>query len=536
VDRRAFAWWDYPVFGILTALNLAAVGLVAWYWVARADVLRHPSLYLLITAPFALGLLIYECRWFALPLMRRPSHTTAPPGLRVGVATTFVPSSEPVEMLERTLRALIAMEYPHDTWVLDEGDDDRVKALCTRLGARHFSRLGRSEYQTPSGPFEAKSKHGNYNAWLAEVGYEEYEIVVGYDPDHVPARGFLLRVLGYFEDPDIGYVQAAQVYYNQGASFVARGAAEETYAYYSSIQMSAYAMGYPIVTGCHNSHRVSALKQVGGFAAHEADDLLITLLYRSAGWRGIYLPETLAVGLVPVDWPGYLGQQRRWARSVLDIKFRIFPRLFGKLPLRERVASLVHGLHYFHGLTTAAGIAAVLYMLATGTGLKVISPTTIPLLIGLGLMLELCEIYRQRFFIDFRSEAGFHWRGGILRYAKWPVVLLASLEAIFNVRPGYVITRKIRGSSQVPELALAHLLTAGTIVAAWLLGWFRGAHQGPVLLTIAALLVAMSLVVCFSTLLRFPDPYDPKLEEAEVPARLSEGPPLPAGQAVVALD
>src|SRR5215468_4921127 len=93
------------------------------------------------------------------------------------------------------------------------------------------------------------------------------------------------------------------------------GAAEETYAYYSAAQMAAYALGYPIITGCHNAHRVTALQAVGGFAPHEADDLLLTLHYRARGWRGVYVPQVLARGLTPVDWPGYLQQQRRWARS-----------------------------------------------------------------------------------------------------------------------------------------------------------------------------------------------------------------------------
>jgi cellulose synthase (UDP-forming) len=70
--------------------------------------------------------------------------------------------------------------------------------------------------------------------------------------------------------------QAAQAYYNQEASFIARGAAAETYGYYSSIQMFSFAVGYPVVTGCHNTHRVTAVKQVRGLPAHDADDLLIT--------------------------------------------------------------------------------------------------------------------------------------------------------------------------------------------------------------------------------------------------------------------
>src|SRR4051812_25783760 len=279
-DVRVFGWLDWLVYGGLTALNLGAFALFLYYWLDFGIAGRHPVQFLVLSAGLAVAIGMYEARWLTLPLMRRPVPMEAPRGLSVGVATTFVPSAEPLDMLAETVAALVAMEYPHDTWVLDEGDDPAVKELCARLGAHHFSRAGRPEYQTTSGTFERRSKHGNYNAWLHEVGFDSYDVIVGFDPDHVPYRDFLLRTLGYLSDPAVGYVQAAQAYYNQSASFIARGAAEETYAYYSSIQMSSYGLGYPIVTGCHNVHRSAALRQVGGFAPHEADDLLITLLYR----------------------------------------------------------------------------------------------------------------------------------------------------------------------------------------------------------------------------------------------------------------
>src|SRR5919206_567306 len=67
--------------------------------------------------------------WFLLLLMRRPRPIPARAGWKVGVATTFVPGAESLEMLEETVRALVAMEYPHETWVLDEGDEPQVRAL-----------------------------------------------------------------------------------------------------------------------------------------------------------------------------------------------------------------------------------------------------------------------------------------------------------------------------------------------------------------------------------------------------------------------
>jgi cellulose synthase (UDP-forming) len=347
--------------------------------------------------------------------MRRPVPMAARAGWHVGVATTFVPGAESMAMLAATVRALVAMDYPHETWVLDEGDDPQVKALCAQLGACHFSRKAIPGYHTPSGTFQTRSKHGNYNAWLDAIGFARYEIVVAFDPDHVPASTFLTEVLGYFEDPAVGYVQAAQAYYNQRASFIARGAAEETYGYYSSVQMAAYALGYPIITGCHNTHRVTALQEVGGFAPHEADDLLLTLHYRVRGWRGVYVPQILARGLTPVDWPGYFRQQLRWARSVLDIKLRRYGPLAGDLPLHERLTSFLHGWCYLQGLTTVFSICLTAYMLVTGAIPAALNGQTAWKASGVVAVWMLCDFYRQRFYLEWRREWGWHWRAGVLQ-------------------------------------------------------------------------------------------------------------------------
>ena len=104
----------------------------------------------------------------------------------------------------------------------------------------------------------------------------------------------------------------------------------------------------PQIIGCHNTHRVTALQQIGGFAPHDADDLLATLFYWASGWRGVYVPRILARGLTPVDWQGYLTQQRRWARSILDIKLRIYPQFAQELSWKMRLMSILHGLNYLH--------------------------------------------------------------------------------------------------------------------------------------------------------------------------------------------
>jgi glycosyl transferase family 2 len=514
-NERVFCWYDYLCFGLLTALTWAAVAWVLPPWVGHADWHHQPVLMGLLSVLLAYHLACQQFRWWLLPVMQRPTPRPPQAGWTVAVTTTFVPGAESLEMLEATVTALVALAYPHDTWVLDEGDDESVKALCARLGAQHFSRKPFVYYQSMQGPFQARSKHGNYNAWLDAYGFWQYDILVNFDPDHVPESTFLHEVLGYFDDPRVGYVQAAQAYYNQRASFIAQGAAEETYAYYSATQMASYALGLPIVTGCHTAHRVAALREVGGFAPHEADDLLITYHYQAAGWQGVYVPKILARGLTPVDWAGYLPQQRRWARSVLDIKFKRYPALAGRLSPGACLLGGLHGLYYLQGLTAGVGVGLLAYLLASGHVPQLFTDGTLWRWLGLYAVLQGVEGYRQRFFLDRRHEWGLHWRASLLQWAKWPSVGLALLEVLLGRRYTYAITHKVRTAATSAPVARTHLPVVLLLGLAWLTG-----VAGEVTIPVALHLWTAAIVVSTPALMwterwTFPAPYDPQLRAGE---------------------
>jgi cellulose synthase (UDP-forming) len=445
-------------------------------------------------------------------MMKKPKPMLARKDWRVGVATTFVPGVESFEMLKRTLSALVAINYPHDTWVLDEGDDDRVKSLCDRVGAYHFSRKNLSQYQTENGTYKARTKYGNYNVWLSEIGFRKYDIITGFDPDHVPDPSFLDNALGYFNDPSVGYVQAPQAYYNQNASFIARGAAEETYDYYSCFQMAIYSMDYPVVVGCHNTHRVSALKHVGGFAPHDADDLLITLLYRSSGWKGVYLPKILAKGLTPVDWSGYLTQQFRWAQSVLDIKFRVFSKMAGSLSVKTRFIGLLHGLHYVqNGFFGFLMVCLLEYLLITGVTPEFLSYLTLKKLLILMAVLQLSGLYKQRFFLDWERERGLHWRASLLQVAKWPYIFMGFINTLINRKRPYALTRKVKTESKRYMLLGPHLMIVATLAVAWITGLVFGHAMHPLVLALTVVIGLLSICLMWTETFDFPEPYEERL-------------------------
>ncbi len=529
VDRRVFQRQDFWIFGVLSLLQAAAVGWFAFGWVRDAHWTAHPVLLIVLSTLIFGQLAMHLMRWLVLPRMRRPDPMEPEPGLNAVVVTTFVPGSESIVMLEETLSAFIALDYPHDTWVLDEGDDPEVKALAQRLGVQHFSRKHRPEYHGPIGRFASKTKYGNVNAWLVAVGFDRYDFFTVFDPDHVPAPSFLDAALGYFRDAEVGYVQLPQIYYNQGASFVARGAAEETYGYYAGVQMAAHGGGWPIIVGCHHTHRMTALREVGGLPDHDADDLLITYLYRQHGWRGVYVPRDEARGITPVDWPGYLKQQLRWARSVFDVKLRKLPRLRLNLPWTEKALLYLHGLSYLQGVLTPAGLIVIAYLLVSGVLPFDRDGGLLWRMVAAIAVVQLAAIFHQRFFLRPQAERGLHWRAGLLLYARWPYLLRALVDAVLGRKSGYILTRKIGGGGQKSLMLFwPHALTILLLGGAWAWGFFTGARPVASIVAVAAIIVLSSLAVILSEFLTYPDPYDHRLWlDANERAAANDGEGLP---------
>ena len=57
------------------------------------------------------------------------------------VVTLTVPGSESINIVERQLGAMRAIEAPHDNWILvDKVHSPEIQHLAERLGVRYFSR------------------------------------------------------------------------------------------------------------------------------------------------------------------------------------------------------------------------------------------------------------------------------------------------------------------------------------------------------------------------------------------------------------
>ncbi|HVW41327.1 MAG TPA: cellulose synthase catalytic subunit [Amycolatopsis sp.] len=257
---------------------------------------------------------------------RDPVPVPPQDGLRAAFVTTIVPGKEPIEMVERTLRAAKRIRYASgiDVWLLDEGDDPAVRAMCARLRVHHFTRKGQSRFNRKRGAFKARTKHGNYNSWLHVHGHR-YDVMMSVDPDHLPLSNYAERILGYFRDPDVAYVVGPQCYANCD-NLVTKAAESQQFPFHSVIQRAANRYGVAMLVGTNNAIRISAIQGVGGLSDSVTEDMATGLKIHTSRnpetrrrWRSVYTPDVLAIGEGPSSWSDYFSQQLRWSRGTFEV-------------------------------------------------------------------------------------------------------------------------------------------------------------------------------------------------------------------------
>jgi len=377
-------------------------------------------------------------------------------GLRVAMLTTIVPSKEPWEVAERTLLAMKRQRHDGvlDVWVLDEEDDPVIAARCAQLGIGHFSRRGVPEWNEAEGPFRAKTKHGNHNAWR-QLHEHDYDLVSQMDPDHCPldTNDFLLRTVGYFNDPDVAFVVCPQVYDNQSAGFIAKGSAELAYMFHGVTQRGCNGLGAPVLIGTNHVFRPAAWKQIDGYQDCIIEDHLTAMRIPAETnpatgrrWKGVYTPDILTAGEGPNTWTDFFSQQRRWAYGIFQIATQKSPAMLAKVTPAQRLSFA--SLQFFYpsvGATWLLGnLLSALYLVAGVSGSRLDTLSWAALFLastatGIGV-----SVWLRRFNLMPHERASYNLTGMLLNLVTTPVYLAAGFAQLAGRPLAYKVTAKGR--------------------------------------------------------------------------------------------
>jgi cellulose synthase (UDP-forming) len=438
-------------YGALSVLFLAAILWFAYNWFSREnlpsnyssrpiliDVLLFGALSLVLLHPVMMLVLGWVVAGFvkANDSITPPMTMTTP--LRVAMITTYVGSSEPLSILAATLKSMRNAEdldgWSHDVWVLDERTNHEhnsaVERLCRSLGVRYFSRKGIEKYHMVGSKFTPKSKGGNHNAWYDAHGFEEYDIVAQFDTDFVVRRDVLKKILPFFSNPKLGWVGTPQIYTNTD-HFIARGAAEQTYGFYSAFMRGLNGMKATLLIGANHTIRVSALRDIGGYDPHLTEDLATGMALHARGWESRYVPLALAHGEGPTTWNAYFKQQFRWAKGCLDLLLTSSIPRVKTMPKRQAFFYLWLQLFYLNGLFFGVALTLMMLKFCFGWESTVLNFGTflvsyLPVL----AMMELTMLWAQKLNIRPEKEHGLYLRARVLMLAVMPVYLWAFISAV----------------------------------------------------------------------------------------------------------
>ena len=145
------------------------------------------------------------------------------------------------------------------------------------------------------------------------------EFIVTLDADHVPRPELVERMLGYFADPRSPWSRRPRHFYNRGFQHPRDDddpLRNEQSIFFDVICRGKDRHDAAFWCGCPSIIRREALVVVGGVATDTVvEDAHTSLRLHAAGWRIVYHPEVMALGLAPEEIGAFLVQRGRWARA-----------------------------------------------------------------------------------------------------------------------------------------------------------------------------------------------------------------------------
>src|SRR5258705_2271409 len=253
------------------------------------------------------------------------------------VITVQLPLFNEMYVVERLVKAITEFDYPREglqIQVLDDSTDETVK-LAEATVEKYRSAGFDIEYVH-------RSDRTGFKAGALENGMKSAkgELLAIFDADFVPKPDCLRKLVNYFIDPMVGCAQMRWSHINGDYNLLTRLQTIMLDGHFVVEQTTRNRTGgFFNFNGTAGICRRSAIAMSGGWQ-HDTltEDTDLSFRAQLMGWKFVYLLDEEAPAEIPVEINAFKAQQRRWAKGVMQVGLKLYPRIWlAPLPFRVKL-------------------------------------------------------------------------------------------------------------------------------------------------------------------------------------------------------
>jgi cellulose synthase/poly-beta-1,6-N-acetylglucosamine synthase-like glycosyltransferase len=218
--------------------------------------------------------------------------------------------------------------------VLDDSTDETIKIAQATVA--NFAAAGFDIY------YIHRDDRTGFKAGALENGMKtaKGELIAIFDADFVPKPDFLRKLVHHFTDATVGCAQMRWAHINGSYNLLTRLQTIMLDGHFVVEQTTRNRTGnFFNFNGTAGIWRREAIELSGGWQ-HDTltEDTDLSFRAQLMGWRFVYLLDEEAPAEIPVDVNAFKAQQRRWAKGVLQVWFKLYRRIwYAPLPLRVKL-------------------------------------------------------------------------------------------------------------------------------------------------------------------------------------------------------
>ncbi|MEI7024412.1 glycosyltransferase [Paenibacillus sp. y28] len=266
----------------------------------------------------------------------------------------LIPAHNEEKVIEQTVTALIALDYPQDKLeiiVINDNSSDKTGEILAKVQRKHpgFNLTVITTDKVTGGK-------GKSNALNIGIQSSKGELIAVYDADNTPERTalkYLVHTLA--RDASLGAVIGKFRTRNKNKNLLTKFINIETLGFQWMVQAGRWQMfNLCTIPGTNFIVRRSIIDEMGGWDTKAiAEDTEISFRIYRLGYRIRYMPLSVTWEQEPESIPVWIRQRSRWVKGNVYVLVKNFKLLFSRDSKHIRFDLLYFSSVYFLFLSSA---------------------------------------------------------------------------------------------------------------------------------------------------------------------------------------